>query len=444
MKGLDYSNGEKIAAAIDKRITRIAQQIFNESPMNKSKVGRISKVKNGQYSVIIDKSTYTNVPALINVGTLSVGDIVLCLVPNNQFSNLIIIGIISSSFKKQVQESGLPLGLIVSSAVVSNDTNLHLLDGSSLSQSGIYSEFCSWLKTRISVDPQNVPTGTIEEYATEMKTFCQCGKFVINDTAETIMSGGYSVPANSIKLPTITEFIASNNGGDVIGLAELDEFKSHNHRQTTPNTYGSDTHGAYSESMFSFNYWTAGYTLTTGGDETRPKNIRYPYYIVVATGLKDEAEINAEGIINDVNEVKDVLSRTEQYKVLYDMDSNNPNINKKLTSGIDANATNSEFDFNGYNFVDFYYHRKTNVDTSQIIKVTIDLNKTVYNDIYQAFTSVESGYSILYLPNVLEILSLGVRIEASKTVFKSYATNATANQTVKDERHLIYKIIGRN
>lgn len=339
--------------------------------------------------------------------------------------------------------NGLPLGTIVPLAIETDDPCLQKLDGRSLLQSGIYAEFCTWLKNRVLANSSNVPTCTIEEYANEMNTYFQCGKFVINDTDEDLTSGNYTVLANSIKLPTITEFIASNNGGKELGLAELDEFKSHNHRQTTPNTNGSDTHGVYSESMFNLNYWVAGYTLNTGGDETRPKNIRYPYYIVVATGLKDEAEINAEGIINDVNEVKDVLSRTEQYNVLYDIDSNNPNINKTLTSGIDANATNSEFDFNGYNFVDFYYCRKTDVETGQMIKVTVDLNRPFYNGNYQNFNSESSGYVIISLPNASEIIGVGVRITNTKTSFKSYATMINNTSTKTEERFIIYKIVGR-
>lgn len=236
--------------------------------------------------------------------------------------------------------NGLPLGTIVPLAIETDDPCLQKLDGRSLLQSGIYAEFCTWLKKRVLANSSNVPTCTIEEYANEMNTYMQCGKFVINDTAETIMSGNFSVPGNSIKLPTITEFIASNNGGQQIGLAQLDQFKSHNHRQVAEATnytveqvgYYEGQTGNLSGNSYKANntqgVWVTNglhevHTLNTGGSETRPKNIRYPYYVVVATGLKDEAKINAEGVVNSINEVKDVLSRTEQVEVIYDMTDNN-------------------------------------------------------------------------------------------------------------------------
>ena len=176
----------------------------------------------------------------------------------------------------------MPLGMIFASAVMLEEISVKRLDGQSLSITGTYKDFCNWVINQ----GVSVPTCNISTYASEMTTYGQCGKFVINNTSSAQTSGSHTVPAYSIKLPTITEFVASNNGGKELGLAQLDEFKSHNHRQTTPNTYGSDIYNkAFSETKYNFNYWASGYTLNTGGDETRPKNIRYPYYIVVAQGV---------------------------------------------------------------------------------------------------------------------------------------------------------------
>ena len=306
---------------------------------------------------------------------------------------------------------GLPLGTIIPVSLVSDDSSLHLADGSSLSQTGIYSQFCTWLKERVAESSSNVPTCTIDEYARDMDIYGQCAKYVINNGAEkdnhtyrregtciryqgyrlnssggltsysgssvvfipvyayetilfarnnaplynyiyetsnygtsftkvkdvenpsfstvqtyTVKSGNakyvaitvtdtdyngifqvvngntkQTVSANSVKLPTITEFVASSNGDGSIGLAEFDTFKSHNHAQdahmhgvqTFP--YGgsnssyyvvSPTPGGNVDSSIS---WQGGYTDTrtpaihnTGDEETRPKNVRYPYYIVVA------------------------------------------------------------------------------------------------------------------------------------------------------------------
>lgn len=244
---------------------------------------------------------------------------------------------------------GLPLGTIVASTVEIDDPYLQKADGRSLAQDGMYAEFCTWLKSRVLANSNNVPTCTIEEYATEMNTYFQCGKYVINDTSETIRSGNYSVPANSIKLPTLIEFVASNNGGQQIGLAQLDEFKSHTHHPKS-STRITEGNNAYVSVLTSTDY-DATTVSYTGGEETRPKNIRYPHYIVVATSLNDSAAINAEGVVSEVNNVKNVLSRTEQVDVLYDFESNDININWEHTGGIGTGTTITGKDFSKYKYL---------------------------------------------------------------------------------------------
>ena len=217
---------------------------------------------------------------------------------------------------------GLSLGAIVPMSVVTNDPYLQPLDGRSLSQSGIYSEFCTWLKNRVLANSNNVPTCTIAEYANEMVTYGQCGKFVINDTATPLTSGNFTVPANSIKLPTITEFIASNNGGDAIGLAELDEFKSHNHYIPDYADAGADTNPKAIRVNTGNNTKTGYYSVytgSTGGSETRPKNVRYPYYIVVAIGTKTNVEINLNNVANDIATMNSILEKTYKADIIYDM-----------------------------------------------------------------------------------------------------------------------------
>jgi hypothetical protein len=189
----------------------------------------------------------------------------------------------------------MPLGMVFASAVMLEEISVKRLDGQSLSITGTYKDFCNWVMNQ----GANVPTCNISTYASEMTAYGQCGKFVINNTSSAQTSGSYTVPAYSIKLPTITEFVASNNGGDAIGLAELDGFKQHRHVQTAAGynyiedhvtTSGTQGTGSAKGNRVSGEYivnglWTLS-TRDTGGEETRPKNIRYPYYVVVAQGVK--------------------------------------------------------------------------------------------------------------------------------------------------------------
>ena len=52
---------------------------------------------------------------------------------------------------------------------------------------------------------------------------------------------------------------------------------------------------------------TTATNQNTGGSETKPKNIRYPYYIVLASGYKSNELVNINNIVSDVNLKQDKL-----------------------------------------------------------------------------------------------------------------------------------------
>ena len=102
----------------------------------------------------------------------------------------------------------MPVGSIFASAIPITDARVHLLDGSIISQTGVYETFTNLIKA---LDASGQPiTCTQTEFDADVSTYGQCGKFVIDNTAKTI------------RLPRITVFIASNNGGQTIGLAQRD------------------------------------------------------------------------------------------------------------------------------------------------------------------------------------------------------------------------------
>lgn len=187
---------------------------------------------------------------------------------------------------------GLPIGSIIVSAVPLTNAGVHLLDGSTVSANGIYSEFSEFIR---SVYPNG--DYTTEQYDNDISRFGQCGHFVINQ--------------DTIKLPTITEFIASSNGNGLIGLAELDSFKSHTHEYGvgTQGYAGLATIGAgNTNDLQAFNVNNKIQTQSSGSEKTQPKNIRYPYYIVLANHVKNSAGLNIDKISTDL---QDKLSKTE-------------------------------------------------------------------------------------------------------------------------------------
>ena len=334
MDVLNNENGKRVANAIRRLVNNEIEGAINKAPYTTIRTGVITQVSDMGYTITIDKVTYPNVPALKNAGSLKKGDRVECVIPNNQFSNMFIIG-----SQNNIVNENLFIGQVVTFAVATDNPSFQRLDGRNLLQNGMYEEFCKWLKTKASKDPTSVAIYTIEEYANIMATYGQCGGFVINNTGSTLTSGTYSVDANSIKLPTITEFIASNNSGENIGVSELDEFKSHQHKLMRYNSqyqagYGVGTHtGTIAETATTV-YISEILTNNVGGLETKPKNIRYPYYIVVSNGIQDNIQINLNNIINDINNINNKIKNVENVETIYDSSSSDPNINWGYTNGI--------------------------------------------------------------------------------------------------------------
>ena len=93
MTNLNHTTGTRVADAIDKRIINVAQQVYDNSPNDKMRYGTVVSKDAGVFSVKINNTTYSNIKALRNVGDIAVGEVVHCLVPNNNFSDMVIIGV---------------------------------------------------------------------------------------------------------------------------------------------------------------------------------------------------------------------------------------------------------------------------------------------------------------------------------------------------------------
>lgn len=200
--------------------------------------------------------------------------------------------------KNSTEVPMMPVGSIFASAIPITDARVHLLDGSTISQTGVYETFANLIKALESAGQPITCTQT--EFDADVSTYGQCGKFVVDNNAGTI------------RLPRITEFIASNNGGQTIGLAQLDEFKSHNHAYYgwATVTDGSGSYPVAGDSQSSTN--TSHTTRDRGGSETRPKNIRYPYYIVLASGYKSSQIVDVDNIMTEVNNKMPLTGSSER------------------------------------------------------------------------------------------------------------------------------------
>lgn len=96
MLKFNRETGTNIANAIDKRIRTVTQDLYNNAPYNVIRKGRVTAIKNKFYTVKINNAIYTKIYALKNVGIINVHDVVICVIPNNQYSEMFILGVLDT------------------------------------------------------------------------------------------------------------------------------------------------------------------------------------------------------------------------------------------------------------------------------------------------------------------------------------------------------------
>lgn len=187
---------------------------------------------------------------------------------------------------------GLPIGTILCSAVLKSESWLHILDGSVLSETN-YPDFYNWIINAINQNPESVPTCQESEYDNDLNEFGQCGKFVVDLVNKTI------------RIPLIARFISGISDVAQIGSSEHDQIVNITANMNQPScsivpSYAlSDPtiDGAFefvrknayiitvsatqrkTNSIVEFNFNASNCVRT--GDEVQPRNVRYPFYIVV-------------------------------------------------------------------------------------------------------------------------------------------------------------------
>lgn len=208
---------------------------------------------------------------------------------------------------------GLPVGSIFTSSIGIDDARYHILDGSLISQTGVYSEFAQYLKQQMSKGLVGVCSQS--DFDADVLRTGNCGKFVIDDTNRTI------------RLPKITNFIQgltnlTNIGSsleaglpNITGLLRQDGINSDSGfgavwggdgafyvADSTNNvaTYnGSGTYRDVRHISFDASRSSAVY----GNSNTvQPSSTMYPYYIVLANSYLTDIEIDINKILADLSD----------------------------------------------------------------------------------------------------------------------------------------------
>ena len=209
--------------------------------------------------------------------------------------------------------TGLPIGSIITSAVPLTDASVHLLDGSTVSQTGIYADFVTYLKSQISAGYDLSCTQT--EFDNDVQSTGNCGKFVIDDTAGTI------------RLPKITRFIQGlssiNDIGKSIsaGLPNITgTFGTASHKSFRLYSGAFGDGGTHQDSRsisddgercvykFDANSGSSVRDIYGNSSTVQPQATQYPYYIVLTNSVKTDIVVDIDNVTTELNNISHELT----------------------------------------------------------------------------------------------------------------------------------------
>ena len=194
--------------------------------------------------------------------------------------------------------TGRNVGEIITSTIPLNDSGVHLLDGSVLSGSGIYSDFVSYISNIYSSALNYFCTET--EWQTSVNTYGVCGKFVYNSTN------------NTVRLPKITGFIEGSIDVNTLGNltpAGIPNITGYINGCSEENQgiggafYANGTASGSSGGARDVNaYFNASRSSAVYGrsNTVQPQSIKVLYYIVVANSTKTSIQVDIDEIATDL------------------------------------------------------------------------------------------------------------------------------------------------
>ena len=202
------------------------------------------------------------------------------------------------------------IGEIVSSTIPLTDAGLHLLDGSVIDGSGIYSAFVSYIADLYG-DGTNVPNYFCSEadWQQSITDYGVCGKFVYDSTDSTV------------RLPKITGIIEGTTDatalGDLVeaGLPNITaSWNTVNDGSVSGAVYRTSSWGDLVDTGDSGGWGTASsldFSATNSdsiyGSSTtvQPQTIKVLYYIVAATVTKTNIQVDIDNVVTDLNDKVD-------------------------------------------------------------------------------------------------------------------------------------------
>lgn len=246
---------------------------------------------------------------------------------------------------------GLPIGSIFPSAIPQTDARVHLLDGSTISQTGVYADFANLIKNLVS-SGYNISCSETE-FNNDVTSTGNCGKFVINNTNGTIrlpkitrFIQGLSDITNIGKslgagLPNITGQISRSDGYPLINIVKSQSGALLPINATT--NYSNQTQSGSAERPQGISFDASKSSSIYGNSTTvQPQSTQYPYYIVLASGYKSTEVVNFDNILSELNNKQDKINAGNGISIVDGVISSNiPYLETHFSSSSDQSVTGS-------------------------------------------------------------------------------------------------------
>lgn len=275
--------------------------------------------------------------------------------------------------------TSLPIGAIFSSAIPQTSNKYHLLDGGCISIQGIYKGFYNLLLSLVSQG--YTITCSADEYAKALSETGNSGRFVINMSSQELVGSytnedgittEFTIPAYSIKLPTITMFIQGISSIADIGhcleaglpnITGQSSLASWNVGQLADGAFtlnGQTDDLAYNNSKENAQYVIFDASLSnpiySKSETVQPQSTQYPYYIVLISGASTNIQANPtitgeEQVLSSINiggvnyslgsDVKTIIYENITTESTNSIEITNLNIDKDKEYVIDVFGTSS-------------------------------------------------------------------------------------------------------
>ena len=184
------------------------------------------------------------------------------------------------------------VGEIFQSALPIEDIRVALLDGHKIYESEGYGSFIQYITSLALLYPQL--SCTEDEWQLSDTTYGECGKFVISE--------------DGVRLPKIVSFVQGLSSLQDLatlveaGLPNITGKTGYNFQEERASGAFSSSNVTQSNAIFAntanntAQFFDASRSNPTYGNSTtvQPQSIRYPYYIVLATGVTQEVKVKEE------------------------------------------------------------------------------------------------------------------------------------------------------